>query len=36
MSKIHVIGFIILLLLFFAPSNCNGVTYYTGIRGCKS
>tara|TARA_Y100001958_G_C21102351_1_gene451893 strand:- start:339 stop:524 length:186 start_codon:yes stop_codon:yes gene_type:complete len=27
---------VILLILFamFAPATCNGVTYYTGIRGC--
>ena len=27
---------IVLLLLFFAPTTCNGVTYWTGIRGCSS
>ena len=25
---------IVVLLLLFAPSSCNGITYYTGIRGC--
>lgn len=25
---------LILLLLLFAPSMCNGITYYRGIRGC--
>ena len=27
---------LILIILFamFAPATCNGVTYYTGIRGC--
>jgi len=27
---------IVLLLLFFAPATCDGVTYWTGIRGCSS
>ena len=25
---------IILLLFFYAPATCNGVTYYRGYRGC--
>ena len=30
------ISIIIILLLLFAPSTCNGVTHYTGIRGCST
>lgn len=30
------ITIIIILLLLFAPSTCNGVTRYTGIRGCST
>ena len=25
---------IILILFFYAPATCNGVTYYRGYRGC--
>jgi len=28
------VSLIILLLFFYAPSTCNGVTYYRGYRGC--
>jgi len=27
-------GLILLMLFLFAPSTCNGVTYYRGYRGC--
>ena len=27
---------LIILLLLFGPSSCNGITYYNGIRGCSS
>jgi hypothetical protein len=27
---------ILVLLLLFAPSWCNGVPHYTGIRGCST
>jgi len=27
---------VIVLLLLFAPAICNGVTHYTGIRGCST
>ena len=30
------ITIIIILLLLFAPSTCNGVTHYTVIRGCST
>ena len=30
------ITIIVILLLLFAPSSCNGVTHYTGIRGCST
>jgi len=37
MNKLNIlIGFLFLLLLIFAPSNCNGITYYKGIRGCST
>ncbi len=37
MNKIVGLLFVvILLLLLFAPSTCNGITYYTGFRGCNS
>ena len=27
---------LIILFLLFAPSTCNGITYYNGIRGCST
>lgn len=37
MNKLYIIGLLLfILLLFFAPATCNGVTVYTGIRGCSS
>ncbi len=36
MNKIVGLLFLILLFLLFAPSSCNGITYYNGIRGCNS
>ena len=27
---------LLILMLLFAPSTCNGVTYYRGIRGCET
>ena len=30
------ITIIVILLLLFAPSSCNGITYYTGIFGCNT
>ncbi len=36
MNNIVGILFFIILLLFFAPSTCNGITYYRGFRGCHS
>lgn len=30
------ITIIVILLLLFSPSTCNGVTHYTGIRGCST
>lgn len=30
------ITIIIILLILFSPSTCNGVTHYTGIRGCST
>ncbi len=37
MNKLYIVGLLLLiLLLLFAPATCNGVTVYTGIRGCSS
>ncbi len=27
---------LIILFLLFAPSTCNGITYYSGVRGCST
>ena len=36
MNKLLILMLICLIILglFFAPSTCNGVTYYRGYRGC--
>ena len=31
-----VITLLLILALLFAPSWCNGVPHYTGIRGCST
>ena len=38
LSNIRTISILLicLILLLFSPSNCNGVTYYRGIRGCST
>jgi len=36
-QKIYLgIALLVLLVLFFAPATCNGITYYRGLRGCST
>ncbi len=34
------LGMLLILLIIglflFAPSTCNGITYYSGVKGCSS
>jgi hypothetical protein len=38
MNKVYlgVIGLLLVIAFFFAPSQCNGVTYYNGYKGCTT
>ena len=31
-----IIAAALILFLLFAPATCNGVTYWTGFRGCST